>query len=314
MPTQDDVRNDDRYIPIHNHGFVGLVETMGSDESVEEAARVSYGGGTRKVSDTRNLIRYLVRHHHTSPLEMCEVKFHIKLPIFVMRQLVRHRTASLNEYSGRYSEMVDEFYIPEEDYIQKQDTTNKQGSSGDFSSQEARIIAGTIEDGNAQAYDRYMKLLDPVGQDGLSRETSRIILPVSNYTECYWKIDLKNFMGFLKLRCDNHAQKEIQDFANAMRKLAEPHFPILFEAWNDYIWKAQTFSIMEQNLMWQILNGISWKDAVKQMPPELKMGKRELLEFRIRLDKMWPDIEVWMRIHTEMKKQLLSSTSNTNLW
>ena len=127
MATQDDVSHDEKYTIVHDHGFVGFIDYMGSDEAVEEAARVSYGAGTRKISETRNLVRYLMRHRHTSPFEMCEVKFHLKVPIFVMRQLVRHRTASLNEYSGRYSVMTDEFYIPELEYIQPQSQTNKQG-------------------------------------------------------------------------------------------------------------------------------------------------------------------------------------------
>jgi len=303
MPTQDDVKHDLRYICIHNHGFVGLVDTMGSDEAVEEAARVSYGGGTRKISDTRNLIRYLVSHHHTSPLEMCEVKFHIKLPIFVMRQLVRHRTANLNEYSARYSEMPDEFYIPQDDYICSQSKTNKQGRGnaipGLVRMESQSEMKGLADD----AYFRYQAMID----QGITRETARMVLPVSVYTECYWKIDLKNFFGFLKLRCDSHAQQEIQDFAWAMRKLAAPKFPILFEAWNDYIWEAQTFSMMEQTLMWQILNGIPWDKAVADTPPRLKMGKRELAEFRIRLNEMWPDVESWMKIHTAMKEELLKT-------
>jgi len=188
---------------IHKHGFVRLIDIMGSDSDIADAARVSYGEGTRSVSDNRNLIRYLVRHKHTSPLEMGTVKFHLKLPIFVMRQLVRHRTASLNEYSGRYSIMSDDCYVPELDYIQPQSKTNNQGRSDDGLSDRWKTrYQETINDIRYKCLVAYNFLIgnESVEHGGLTRELARTVLPVSNYTECYWKIDLHNFFHFCRLR------------------------------------------------------------------------------------------------------------------
>ena len=239
-------------IQVHEHGFVKLLDVMGNDEEVENAARISYGEGTRKTSQTRNLIRYLMRHKHTSPFEMCEVKFHLKLPIFVMRQLVRHRTANLNEYSGRYSVMSDDFYFPKGKNLKPQSTTNKQGredgelrNPGEIEFEIFRILDG--------AKNAYHNLLDW----DLSRELARIVLPVSNYTEVIWKIDLHNFFHFYRLRGDSHAQDEIQHFANAMWQLVEPHFPMCCEAFTDYVLEAKTFSKKEMAIIKDNLNG-SW--------------------------------------------------------
>ena len=239
-------------IQVHEHGFVKLLDVMGNDEEVENAARISYGEGTRKTSQTRNLIRYLMRHKHTSPFEMCEVKFHLKLPIFVMRQLVRHRTANLNEYSGRYSVMSDDFYFPKGKNLKPQSTTNKQGredgelrNPGEIEFELFRIFDG--------AKNAYHNLLDW----DLSRELARIVLPVSNYTEVIWKIDLHNFFHFYRLRGDDHAQDEIQHFAEAMWNLVEPHFPICCEAFTDYVLEAKTFSKKEMAIIKDNLNG-SW--------------------------------------------------------
>lgn len=292
MPTQDDVRGDDRYIRLHKHGFVGLVETMGSDESVEEAARVSYGKGTRKRGDTRTLLRYLIKNHHTSPIEMCEVKFHIKLPIFVMRQLVRHRTASLNEYSGRYSEMSDEFYVPPALDLVKQSKSNKQGRDEDdlLPEVEQSIVLSDVRAVQEHSLSNYKKFLER----GLTRELARIVLPVSNYTECYWKIDLKNFMGFLKLRCDSHAQKEIRDYAWAMHELSKPHFPILFEAWHDYQFESVTFSTTEQQVLsGMIFSKLTVEESIAQLvirsyrtPKKFEMTKREISDFKHKLNNL----------------------------
>ena len=218
-------------IKVHKHGFVRLVEVMGTDDAIVQAARVSYGEGTKSVSNDRALIRYLIRHRHTSPIEMCEVKFHIKLPIFVMRQLVRHRTASINEYSGRYSIMSDDFYIPEFEYLKPQSQTNKQGREGSFSETIQNHLISIIDEVTTLAKDKYKILL----QRDLARELARIILPVNNYTECYWKLNLHNLFHFLKLRLDDHAQKEIQDFSNVIWQLVQPRFPIACEAFDDYI-------------------------------------------------------------------------------
>ena len=232
---------------VHQLGFVKLLDVMGNDEEVENAARISYGEGTRKVSQTRNLIRYLMRHKHTSPFEMCEVKFHIKLPIFIMRQLVRHRTANLNEYSGRYSIMSNEYYLPEADYLQKQSATNNQGR------EEVHPHTGKLHFEFNRVYDNahiaYENLLD----EEIARELARVVLPVANYTECIWKIDLHNFFHVVHLRADNHAQREIQDYANAMYELIKPHFPLCCEAFEDYVVNARTFSSQELDVIRELL-------------------------------------------------------------
>ena len=270
---------------IHQHGFVRLVDTMGSDGDIADAARVSYGKGTRAVSDNRNLIRYLMRHKHTSPIEMASVKFHLKLPIFVMRQLIRHRTASVNEYSGRYSVMTDDCYIPELEYIQPQSQTNKQGRGGELSDTWKKKYYTMIRDITNKATICYDLLVGnkTLGHGGLSRELSRIVLPVSNYTECYWKIDLHNFFHFSRLRMDSHAQQEIQDYAKAMFEMVKPHFPIATEAFEDYSLNSMSLSRMEKNVLIYVLN--SFPDA-KLFLTSLKdgqdidfgMGKREWTE------------------------------------
>ena len=264
---------------IHQLGFVKLLDVMGDDEEVENSARISYGEGTRKVNQTRNLIRYLMRHKHTSPFEMCEVKFHLKLPIFIMRQLVRHRTANLNEYSGRYSVMSDEFYLPEGDYLAKQSTTNSQGR-GEVLEQQGllQFEFNRIYDGASMAYQVLL-------EHDLSREVARALLPVANYTECIWKIDLHNFFHFVKLRSDSHAQREIRDYADAMYELVKPNFPLCCEAFEDYIQGATTFSKQEMGVIKELLEYADTKAALAGMSVkgagvlESKLGKRESKEF-----------------------------------
>jgi len=261
---------------IHQLGFVKLLDVMGDDEEVENSARISYGEGTRKVNQTRNLIRYLMRHKHTSPFEMCEVKFHLKLPIFIMRQLVRHRTANLNEYSGRYSVMSNEFYLPEGDYLAKQSTTNSQGR-GEVLEQQGllQFEFNRIYDGASMAYQVLL-------EHDLSREVARALLPVANYTECIWKIDLHNFFHFVKLRSDSHAQREIRDYADAMYELVKPNFPLCCEAFEDYIQGATTFSKQEMGVIKELLEYADTKAALAGMNAgvlESKLGKRESKEF-----------------------------------
>ena len=268
---------------VHQLGFVKLLDVMGSDEEVENAARISYGKGTRKVSQTRNLIRYLIRHKHTSPLEMCEVKFHIKLPIFIMRQLVRHRTANLNEYSGRYSVMSDEFYLPEADYLQKQSTTNNQGR------EEIIPDKGLLQFEFNRIYDGAQIAYENLLNQKLTKELARAVLPVANYTECIWKIDLHNFFHFVKLRADKHAQREIQDYANAMYELVKPKFPLCCEAFEDYNRDAVTFSKQEMNVIRELLECTDTKAAlagmsIKAGTLEHKLGKRERTEFLEKLE------------------------------
>ena len=232
---------------LHKHGFVRLIDVMGDDNSIADAARVSYGKGTRTASDNRNLIRYLVRHKHTSPLEMVEVKFHLKLPIFVMRQLVRHRTASLNEYSGRYSIMSDDCYQPSEEYLQPQSQSNKQGRDGELPDTWKNSYKQKIRDITFKCLVAYRFLIgnDSLSHGGLSRELARTVLPVSNYTECYWKMDLHNFFHFCRLRMDDHAQQEIQDYAKVMYEMVKPEVPIAAEAFEDYSLYSISLSRME---------------------------------------------------------------------
>ena len=265
-------------IEVHELGFVKLLDVMGNDEEVENAARISYGEGTRKVSQTRNLIRYLMRHKHTSPFEMCEVKFHIKLPIFVMRQLVRHRTANLNEYSGRYSIMSDEFYLPQGDYLQKQSSTNNQGRD------EVHPSKGALQFEFNRVYDNANIAYHNLLEEDLARELARAVLPVANYTEVIWKIDLHNFFHVIKLRADSHSQREIQDYANAMYELVKPHFPICCEAFEDYVRNAVTFSRQEMEVIGELLEYADTKAALAGMSVESgtlehKLGKRESKEF-----------------------------------
>ena len=286
--------NDKRYVPVLDKGFVGLIDHMGSDDAVVQAARVSYGTGTKKVREDRGLIRYLMRHEHTTPFEMCEVKFHIRLPIFVMRQLIRHRTASVNEYSGRYSVMTDEFYVPKT--IELQSTTNKQGREGLYSEEETSRFRDVMNDMHTKAYETYEQFIE----EDMARETARAILPVSNYTETYWKCNLKNFMHMAWLRMDSHAQWEIRMFADAMYGLVQPLFPAVCEAFEDYKLNAVRLSSMEVELTKVIFGDYmeNWEDYItdwyemSDMSPEsveqaekgickdFGLSKRELEEFK----------------------------------
>jgi thymidylate synthase (FAD) len=286
---------DKNYVPVLDHGFVGLVDHMGSDGAVVQAARVSYGSGTRQVQDDRNLIRYLMRHEHTTPFEMCEVKFHIKLPIFVMRQLVRHRTASMNEYSARYSVMTDEFYIPELEQIQPQSSSNKQGrEDGEWGFEERRSVQHAFQRSFYNAYKEYSTLLGK-DNDGLTRELARSVLPVGGYTELYWKANLKNFLHMARLRMDSHAQWEIQEYARAMYDLVKPLFPESCQAFEDYAVNSVKFSANEFELLKQLLeiqelvdsshfdNLIAVSGSEGSLAEDFSMSKRELQEFKAKL-------------------------------
>lgn len=233
-------------IKIHEHGFVALVDAMPrlvpvgqtADAAVVQAARVSYGQGTKKVSEDRGLIRYLLRHRHTTPFEMLEFKFHVAMPIFIARQWIRHRTASVNEYSARYSIVPDRFYKPTIDQVRKQSAANRQGGEQRFvadaavAPDEARTAEEFLRylDEAEAMYEKYQKLTEA----GVSREMARIALPVSVYTEWYWKCDLHNILRFLSLRMDSHAQEEIRIYAQAMWSLLEPIVPLTMEAFRDY--------------------------------------------------------------------------------
>ena len=269
---------------IHQLGFVKLLDVMGDDEEVENSARISYGEGTRKVNQTRNLIRYLMRHKHTSPFEMCEVKFHLKLPIFIMRQLVRHRTANLNEYSGRYSVMSNEYYLPEADYLQKQSSTNNQGRD------EVHPSTGLLHFEFNRVYDNAHIAYENLLEEDIARELARAVLPVANYTECIWKIDLHNFFHFVKLRSDNHAQREIKDYSDAMYELVKPNFPLCCEAFEDYVQEATTFSKQEMGIIREHLQYVddnhAWTERSDLGVTEHKLGKRETKEFLEKIGEM----------------------------
>ncbi|MFV0472975.1 MAG: FAD-dependent thymidylate synthase [Pikeienuella sp.] len=229
-------------VPCLDHGFVRVIDYMGDDSAIVQAARVSYGAGTKQARDDRGLIRYLMRHRHSTPFEMCEIKLHVKLPIFVARQWIRHRTANVNEYSARYSVMDREFYIPAPEHLAAQATSNRQGRGETLEGEEAAEVLRLLRDDAAQTYDHYEKMLnqtfageviDP-GRAGLARELARMNLTANVYTQWYWKTDLHNLFHFLSLRADPHAQYEIRVYAEAMAELTRAWVPVAHEAFEDY--------------------------------------------------------------------------------
>lgn len=271
------------YRPIRclDHGFVYLVDYMGTDLSVVDAARVSYGQGTRSVNTAENLIRYLRRHVHTSPSEMVEIKFHCKMPIFVARQWVRHRTASINEYSGRYSEMIDEFYLPGLEAIKKQAIDNKQGRGDDLPPEVKEEFRARLGAGYRRQYEDYKWALEV----GVAKELARISLPVANYTQWYWKIDFHNLMHFLRLRLDSHAQYEIRVYGEAMARIIQDAFPMSFKAFEDYQLYALSFSRLELD----VLSQHQWPMMIEKATgviTEAMQNKREQEEFVAKLGKL----------------------------
>ena len=226
-------------------GFVRLVDSMGGDNAIVQSARVSYGKGTSKVSQDRGLIRYLMRHRHTTPFEMVEFKFHCKMPIFVARQWVRHRTANINEYSLRYSEARDEFYIPNPDQIEYQSSLNKQGRAGEVSNELKNKVIQYFNEISDRSFEIYSEL----NREGVARELARAILPVNLYTEWYWKNDLHNLLHFVGLRSDSHAQFEIRVFSDAMASYIKKVAPHAWEAYQDYAVNGMRFSGIEQKIL-----------------------------------------------------------------
>ncbi len=264
-------------IPVLDHGFVRVIDYMGDDAAVVQAARVSYGKGTRKVSGDRGLIRYLMRHRHTTPLEMCEIKFHVKLPVFVARQWIRHRTANVNEYSARYSILDREFYIPAPEHLAAQSAANRQGRGAVLEGAGAEHVLKLLRDDAARAYDHYEEMLnedadgaprDP-GRPGLARELARMNLPVNIYTQWYWKIDLHNLLHFLSLRADPHAQYEIRAYAEAMMDVLRRWVPVVHEAFEDYATGAVRLSRGGLDVVRRMLAG----EAVAQ--EDSGLSKRE---------------------------------------
>ncbi|GAN59493.1 flavin-dependent thymidylate synthase [Acetobacter cibinongensis] len=241
--------------PVLDHGFLRVVDYMGDDSAIVQAARVSYGRGTRKVSEDAGLIRYLMRHRHSSPFEMCEIKFHVKLPIFIARQWIRHRMASVNEYSARYSILDSEFYLPAPEHMAAQSEVNRQGRGDVLDPQAAAEVLDILRSDAMRTYSNYEKMLDTEDGPGLARELARINLTVNTYTQWYWKIDLHNFMHFLALRLDPHAQYEIRAYAEVMLQVLHAWVPQAATAFEEYRRGAVTFSASMMKVVRRMLAG-----------------------------------------------------------
>lgn len=260
-------------IELLDHGFVRVVDYMGDDGAIVQAARVSYGRGTKKVSEDTGLIRYLMRHRHSTPFEMCEIKFHVKLPVFVARQWIRHRMANVNEYSARYSILDREFYLPDPEQVSAQSVSNRQGRAEALSPEKAAEVLDLLRQDAARCYDNYETMLDPEGY-GLARELARMNLTLNTYTQWYWKIDLHNLLHFLSLRADSHAQYEIRVYAEAMLDVLRAWVPITASAFEEYRLGAFTFSSGMLAVLRRQLAG----EAVTQ--PESGLSKREWEEMQ----------------------------------
>ena len=248
---------------VLDHGFVRVIDYMGDDSAIVQSARVSYGKGTKQISNDKGLIKYLMRHRHSTPFEMCEIKFHIKLPIFIARQWIRHRTANVNEYSARYSILDKEFYIPSMENVAAQSTINNQGRGEVLSSDEAAEVISILKKDAEQTYSNYETLLNenPNGESidsskpGVARELARMNLTLNTYTQWYWKIDLNNLLHFLALRADVHAQYEIRVYADVMMDIVKKWVPIAADAFEDYRIGGTEVSAKEINLIKKLLKG-----------------------------------------------------------
>ena len=267
-------------IPVLDHGFVRVIDYMGDDSAIVQAARVSYGKGTKKLSDDAGLINYLLRHQHTTPFEMCEIKYHVKVPIFIARQWIRHRTANVNEYSARYSVLDREFYIPNVDQLAMQSKQNHQGRGELLRGVEAQHVLDLLKEDATRNYDHYVEMLneDPDGnvidkeRAGLARELARMNLTLNTYTQWYWKIDLHNLLHFLSLRADTHAQYEIRVYADAMLETIKRWVPIAHKAYLQYRVGGVSVSAAGLDIIKQLLAGksVSQKNS--------KISKREWSE------------------------------------
>ncbi|MFZ6761342.1 FAD-dependent thymidylate synthase [Pseudoroseomonas sp. WGS1072] len=270
-------------VPVLDHGFVRVIDYMGDDAAVVQAARVSYGRGTRAANEDRGLIRYLMRHRHSTPFEMCEIKYHVKLPIFIARQWIRHRTANVNEYSARYSILDREFYLPAPEQLAAQSASNRQGRGTVLQGAEAEHVLRLLRQDAMTTYDHYAEMLneDEAGQpadparQGLARELARMNLTLNTYTQWYWKTDLHNLLHFLSLRADAHAQYEIRAYAEAMMRSLEAWVPAVAEAFRDYRLGAVTLSAQMLAVVRRLLAG----EVVEQGGSGLsKREWRELME------------------------------------
>lgn len=265
-------------IDVLDHGFMELQDYMGSDADIVSAARSSYTNGTKMTSDDRSLLRYLYRHKHTSPFEMCEVRLRIRAPIFVIRQWVRHRTHNMNEESARYSVIQDLYHVPEVDDIQPQSQLNKQGRDGELTLALRTAAQSLIRETAREAFKSYNALLE----HGVARETAREVLTLNTYSTFVWKMDLKNFLHLLTLRIDSHTQKETRAYAEALYVILKALFPVTVEAWEDYTRDAVTFSRMEINAILEMLSDIVLLPD-EQLGREHNLRGRELAEFKAKL-------------------------------
>lgn len=274
-------------IKVLDHGFIRVIDYMGDDSAVVQAARVSYGKGTKQVNQDKGLINYLMRHSHTTPFEMCDIKFHIKLPIFVARQWIRHRTASVNEYSARYSILSKEFYIPSSENLTAQSVTNKQGRSNDIMDPEnANEILDILKRDSMNCYENYRFMLNEDEQGnildesktGLARELARMNLTLNYYTEWYWKINLHNLLHFVRLRADSHAQYEIRVYAQEILKILQLWVPFTFEAFEEYVINSVKLSKKGLSIIKRMING------EKVSLETSHMTKREWTELMSALD------------------------------
>ncbi|MDC3163251.1 FAD-dependent thymidylate synthase [Pelagibacteraceae bacterium] len=273
-------------IEVLDHGFVRVIDYMGDDSSVVQSARVSYGKGTKKISNDKGLIKYLMRHRHSTPFEMCEIKFHIKLPIFIARQWIRHRTANVNEYSARYSILDKEFYIPSAKNLAAQSQINNQGRGDALTDDEASNVIQILKNDAEQTYANYETLLNEnssggvldEGKSGIARELARMNLTLNTYTQWYWKIDLNNLLHFLALRADDHAQYEIRVYADVILDLVKKWVPLTYEAFEDYRMGGTELSAKEIKLMRKLLKG------EKVSFEEEGLSKREWSELQRKFD------------------------------
>jgi thymidylate synthase (FAD) len=241
--------------PVLDHGFVRVVDYMGDDAAICQAARVSYGKGTKSVQNDEGLIRYLMRHWHSTPFEMCEVKLHVKLPVFVARQWIRHRTANVNEYSARYSILDREFYIPGPEQLAAQSVINNQGRGEALTGEEAARVLDILKSDSTRAYDHYEEMISDEGKQGLARELARMNLPANIYTQWYWKVDLHNLFHFLRLRADSHAQYEIRVYADEICKIVAAWVPFAYKAFEDYRMGGETLSAAALDCVRRMLKG-----------------------------------------------------------
>ena len=256
-------------IPVLDHGFVRVVDYMGDDAAICQAARVSYGKGTKSVQNDEGLIRYLMRHWHSTPFEMCEVKLHVKLPVFVARQWIRHRTANVNEYSARYSILDREFYIPAPEHVAAQSVVNNHGRGETLTGEEAARVLDILKSDSERSYNNYQAMISDDGQQGLARELARMNLPANIYTQWYWKVDLHNLLHFLRLRADAHAQYEIRVYADAICSVVADWVPYAYAAFEDYRLGGATLSGTALECVRRMLKG----EAVTQETSGMSKGE-----------------------------------------